>query len=66
MTEPENHPPKVPGHRAAIEPRSGDTHVITSRGKLRNTDQALRDAAAAAPQGERDSDQAPAADRKEA
>jgi hypothetical protein len=38
----------IPEHRAAISPRSGDTHVIGDDGQAVNVDQAARDAAAAA------------------
>ena len=40
----------IPQHRAAISPRSGDTHVIGDKDHAEaiNIDQAARDAAAAA------------------
>lgn len=36
---------KIPEHRTATEPRSGDTHEIGKDGKLRNLDEAEREAA---------------------
>lgn len=45
--------PETPEHRTGFATRNGDTHVIGADGAIVNTDQALRDAAAAAPQGER-------------
>ena len=45
---------ETPDHRTGFATRSGDTHVIGEDGLLQNIDQALRDAADAAPQGDLD------------
>lgn len=39
---------KIPSHRVAMEPRSGDTHVIGDDGEAQNIDQAARAALAKA------------------